>query len=209
MAKPKTSREQAWFNMCLDRAHRATDLAIEELMRTRGGQISGSEDDFQFILNLSKTPEHCLKTKINEYLRRNVWNVAYSFKETNRRQRDGDMRPIDLVISRHCSSETHEMFVVTDLKGEIFDKSRKEDGCGQYQGSYARFEAWCRLYYLPTKQRWYVHYVDLIIRHKSPAQRALFMIEHSGSTEEPSRAEEKSADKLCLFFETPQGGVWG
>lgn len=201
MSEPKLSNEQRLE--LLDKANRVVDLAVEELMRTRGGQVSGSGDDFQFLINLSQPTTRRLKTEINKYLRKCVGGT-YCFKETSREQRDGDIRPIDLIMSRHFTSETHEMFIVVDLKGEIYKK-----GDEQLRGSYARFEAWCRLYYLPTKQRWYVHYVDMIIRHKSPAQRALFVIEHSRSSEEPSRAEERAPDELCLFFEKPQGGTWG
>lgn len=189
---------------CLDKANRAIDLAVEELVRTRGGRVRDSGDDLEFLISLSRESRR-LKTEIKKYLESSK-SGACSFKETERSQRIGKIRSVDLVIACHGTSETREMFVVVDLKGEIFDK--KEDK-RFWRPSRVRFEAWCRLYYLPMKKEWFVHYVDIIIRHKSTAQRALFVIEHSRLSEEPSRAEERAPDALCLFFETPQGGTWG
>ncbi|MFA6594353.1 MAG: hypothetical protein WCT16_03820 [Candidatus Buchananbacteria bacterium] len=182
-------------------ARRAIDLAVKELVTTRGGQIAERGDERQFIVSLSREKsEACLRGKIKKYLAMTS-DSNYYYKESGRNERTGNIRPTDLVIAGHFSSETQERFIVADLKGEIFD----DEKCS----SYVRFEAWCRMYYCPNTQRsWFVHYVDIIIRHKSPTQHALFEFEYAKSGN-VIKATEVEPNSLCLFFETLQGGTWG
>lgn len=201
--KPGESQKQTELNTCLDKAGRAIDLSIKELIETRGGQVGRRGDEWQFLIALSReTSTKRLRTELKGYLTRCRDN-SYHFEESSRKKIIGDIRPIDLVISGHFTSETLERFVVVDLEGEI---RCPEDGLSH--GDYVRFETWCRLYYLPKTQGWFVHYVDIIIRHKSPMQRVLFMFEH-GKSGEVVRAKEQDPKELCLFFESPQGGTWG
>lgn len=205
MTKPEVSRKQRELNTCLDKANRATDLSIKELIKTRGGQVVGRGDEWQFLIALSReTSAKRLRTELKRYITK-CRNGNYHFKESGRKKIIGDIRPVDLVISGHFTSEILERFVVVDIEGEI---RCPEDGLSH--GDYVRFEAWCRLYYLPKTREWFVHYVDIIVRHKSPAQRALFMFQHEKSGDRnPCVAEEMAPDELCKFFETPQGGTWG
>jgi len=196
----KASDQKMQLHKHLAKANRAVDLAVKELITTRGGQIVRHGDEWQFLIALSgEKSAKRLRTEIKEYLTSSRGG-NYHFKESSRDERIGNIRPTDLVIAGHFSSETLERFIVVDLKGKVSDDKEYSD--------YVRFEAWCRLYYLPNTKEWFVHYVDIIIRHKSPAQRALFMFECTKSGD-IMKATEKEHDDLCLFFESLQGGTWG
>ena len=197
---PGASGQEMLLREHLAKTNRAVDLAVKELITTRGGEVVRYGDEWQFLVALSReTSIKHLKTEIKKYLVSSRGGNHY-FEESNRKERVGNIRPTDLVIARHFSSETLERFIVVDLEGEVSSD-------GKYS-NYVRFEAWCRLYYLPETQEWFVHYVDMIIRHKSPAQRAVFMFEYAKSGD-VMKAVEKRHDDLCLFFESPQGGTWG
>lgn len=196
--------KQEGRKQCLDKSNRAIDLAIAELARTRGGEIVRGENERQFILGLNReTSGKRIRAEIKMYLQDTVGGV-YSFKKNGRTDiRVGDVRPVDLVISRHLTSETQERFIVVDLDGSLYK------GTDKYPVRYrVRLEAWCRLYYLPERAEWFVHFVDIIVRHRPLAQRVLFTFEH-GESGELVCASEADPSKLCLFFETPQGGMWG
>lgn len=204
MSTQKPSSKQIELRVCLGKANYAVDLAVKELVKTRGGQVVERGNEWQFLVALSReTSAERLRAELEKYLTRSRGG-NYHFKESSREEIVGSIRPVDLIISGHFTSETLERFVVVDLKGDIFDQSDSRFG------EPVRFEAWCRLYYLPESRQWFIHYVDIIIRHKYPAQRSLFMFQHEKSGDRnPCVAEERAPDRLCKFFESPQGGMWG
>lgn len=193
--------EQTEFDVCRKKADQAIDLAVAELVKTRGGHVVKLGDELTSLLRTlyhTKLSRKQIRVSVKEY---EDSENTYTFEETRRMVRVGKVRSVDLMITGHFSSETSERFVVIDLQGELSDQETRS--------YYVRFEAWCRLYYLPERKEWFVHYVDIIIRHKSPAERTLFMFEHEKSGQ-LVRATEKDLDELCLFFKNgPQGGMWG
>lgn len=167
-------------------------------------ELSHSNEEWVECRTLGSRATH---SAIKQWVRnQNNKNTRYFFTKREEDDRWGYVQCTDLRIVRHGSDELYERFIVVDVKGCIL----KKEGGYTVRDPTARFETWCRLY-RSEKPGWHVHYVDMIIRHVWPAKRTLFMFPY-GKSDNPTlslTAEEKHPDKLCLFFETPQGGMFG
>lgn len=193
--------------LCLNLANEAADLAIAELVKTDGHQIAQRLSDGELLTDILRGS--CDRNKSPAKYVRRRWigeGSPYNFKEESRdrKVRMGKIRPTDLVIRGHFSSERFECFVVVDVRGDLFG--------GLYHlppdGTPTRFEAWCRLYRCEDPRKWEVHYVDVIVPYLKPAQRRIYKLERIDRSN-PLVAKEVDARELCLFFESPQGGTFG
>lgn len=126
------------------------------------------------------------------------------FVETDRQFEVGNKRPADLIRECVLFPEKWERFVVSDIEGRAAPKKLKATSRSLIDYPFVRFEAWCRLC-CRKEPSWYIHYVDFIVRCPGPARRHLFTFWNR----DPTSVKSGSPDDLCLFFETPQGGMFG